>query len=186
MKTIFLISELGQMIGKLSGDEKTLKLNTQGKPFTEIEPPNLNAWWDFETEKWIEAGLPPSKYHTFNYTSKAWEDERSLDEVQNQKWDEIKRLRDLIEYGGFKYQGNTYDSTLESQARISSAVSLGIALEWADKENNYIPLTSEMLKELQVALGEHVKKTHELCRAAREKIFSAKSKEEVNAVTLDQ
>ena len=146
--------------------------------------PPLSAYWDAELEVFVDIGEPPSKFHAFDYDTKQWIDPRSLDEIKAQKWAEIKTERDQIEFGGFEFGGNIYDSDQVSQGRIMGAAAAGIDQTWTLANNTTVELTAQQLKELYAALQTHIAGAHERGRIARQLIFDAKTKEQVEAVQL--
>lgn len=100
------------------------------------------------------------------------------------KWAAIKSQREQLEFGGFEYKGNVYDSDRVSQGRILGAVNLGIDQVWTLADNSTVYLNSDELLDLYSALQEHISNLHERSRIAREKIESAQTIQEVEAVTL--
>ena len=90
--------------------------------------PKLSDYWN--GGEFVNIGEPPSPHHTFDYTTKQWIDPRSLDEIKAQKWAEIKSERDLLEFGGFEFEGGVYDSDQASQGRIMVAAVAGVDQVW--------------------------------------------------------
>ena len=86
----------------------------------------------------------PSPNHTFNYTTKQWEDPRTLADLKAAQWNLIKSARSQAEYAGFTWDGSTFDSDAISQNRITGAVTLAqmsptFVINWilADNTNLY-------------------------------------------------
>lgn len=144
--------------------------------------PEHLAYWDFDQGQFVLAGDQPNQFSAFDFESKQWVDSRTLEQVQEQQWNKIKRERNLVEFGGFEFEGNVYDSDTTSQGRIVAAASLGVAVEWTLKNNSTVWLEPEQLKALQLALATHVTTTHARGKAAREAIYAATTKEQVEAV----
>lgn len=150
-----------------------------------VEPPVLrNSYWSFSTESWIDVGMPPDNYSIFNYANKSWTDPRNLVQVKLDKWSEIKKERDAIEFGGFIFEGHTYDSNQVSQGRILGAASAGVDQIWTLSNNETVFLTSNQLVGLYQALQMHVANIHNAGREARYAINNAVTIEAVLAVTL--
>ena len=126
----------------------------------------------------------PSLNHTYNYMTHQWEDSRDLDEIKDQKWYDIKTARDQLEFGGFTFEGNIYDSDQVSQGRIMGAVSAGVDQVWTLADNSTKLLTGFDLKLLYAALQQHISTTHERGRIARQHIEEAQTREEVEAIVL--
>ena len=146
--------------------------------------PPLSAYWDAELEVFVDIGEPPSKFHAFDYNTKQWIDPRTLDEIKDQKWAEIKSERDQLEFGGFEFDGDIYDSDQVSQGRILGASIAGVDQVWTLADNSTRSLSASQLQQLYAALQTHTALVHERGRIAREAIMSATTKEDVEAVTL--
>ena len=146
-------------------------------------PPNTNLDY-YLLGKWITPPQQPSPYHTFNYHTKQWADLRAIDEVKCQKWSEIKSLRDAFEFGGFEYKGNIYDSDLTSQNRIMGASIAGLPQTWTLKDNSMVDLSAQQLNEMYASLQAHIAQSHERGRIARQLIYEAETKEQIELITF--
>lgn len=143
---------------------------------------NVIHVYDFQYEKLSTLKKVP--HHSFNYETRQWIDNRTLDEIKAQKWDEIKSQRDSLEFGGFEFEGNTYDSDQVSQGRIVGAASAGVDQTWTLADNTTVELSASQLQQLYAALQLHIASVHEKGRIARAAIESAVTKEEVEAIQL--
>ncbi|MEN8272986.1 DUF4376 domain-containing protein [Acinetobacter seifertii] len=181
----FIVNGHGQLITQLSGGAEFISAHLSEGQFLTTKPkPDALSYWDFKLEDWLLAPQRPDAYSNFDFISKRWIDSRSLEEVKAQKWNEIKQMRDIREFGGFEYGGNWFDSDIKSQSRIATAAMLGVNVEWTLKDNSTINLNPDQLIELRTALANHINNTHELGRIARAKIAEASTKEEVDTVAL--
>lgn len=133
--------------------------------------------------QYIEDGLvrnmppKPSEYHTFDYKAKAWEDTRTLAEMQAQKWEEVKKARDAAEVGGFEWNGYRFQSDGASQAKLLSYAQItqihpDFEVEWTLADNSVITLDAATLSFVVASLGEHLRGTHDQGRALRAQIFA--------------
>ena len=176
----------GKIESIISGNTDMINLNTGSNALfiDDIEPISPNDYWDFDLHQFISIGNPPTPNHTFDYVIKEWVDLRTLDEIKAQKWAEIKSERDRIEFGGFEFDGDIYDSDQVSQGRILGAASAGLSQVWTLADNTTINLAADQLVQLYQALQTHTALVHERGRIAREAIMSATTKEDVEAVTL--
>lgn len=134
--------------------------------------------------EWYAAEGKPSENHIYDYDLKAWIDPRSIDEIKAQKWAEIKQQRDQLEFDGFAFEGNVYDSDQVSQGRIIGAASAGVDQVWTLADNTTVALSALQLQQLYAALQSHIASVHERGRIARQLIFDAETKEEVEAIQL--
>lgn len=133
---------------------------------------------------WITPEPSPSSNHIFDYDLKQWVDPRTIEQVKEQKWSEIKSLRDEMEFGGFEFEGNMYDSDQVSQGRIMGAASAQVDQIWTLANNEMVELTAIQLSLLYQTLQAHIANTHERGRIARQLIYEATSIEQVEQITL--
>ena len=145
-------------------------------------PPSLSDYWNGEV--FVSIGDSPSTHHVFDYTTKQWTDPRSLDEIKAQKWAEIKLQRNQLEFGGFEFDGNIYDSDQVSQGRIMGAALAGVAQVWTLADNTTVELSASQLHQVYATLQAHIASTHERGRIARLAIDNALTKEDIEAVQL--
>lgn len=183
-----LVEDSGKVVGSITGPMELVELNTP--PNTqyigiegEVSIPD-GAYWDFGKKVFVDIGTHSNQAYVFDYVSKQWFDPRTLDEIKAQKWDEIKSQRDQLEFGGFEFEGNVYDSDQVSQGRIMGAALAGLDQVWALADNSTVSLSGTKLKELYQALQTHIAEVHERGRIARQAIESAITKEEVEAIHL--
>lgn len=176
-----IISKLGELLYIIHGNSETIKLNTSDDRIAVDDPPNSNMFYQ---DGWVELPTQPSPHFIFDYEIKQWVDPRSLDEIKTQKWAEIKLHRDQIEFGGFNFDGNIYDSDQVSQGRIMGVVAAGIDQTWTLADNTTVELSAAQLHQLYAALQAHIASVHERGRIARQLIFEAETKEEVKDIQL--
>lgn len=176
-----LVSKNGEVIGHIFGNEEMIKLNTPEGCVALDDPPYPNMFYQ---GGWVEMPPQPSPYFIFDYEIKQWIDPRSLDEIKTQKWAEIKVMRDQLEFGGFEFEGNIYDSDQVSQGRIMGAAAAEVDQTWTLADNSTVELTAQQLKELYAALQAHIAGVHERGRIARQKIETALTYEEIEAVNF--
>ena len=124
----------------------------------------------------------PSIAHEYDYEIKQWIDPRTLDEIKAQKWSEVKQQRNQLEFGGFEYKGNVYDSDQGSQGRIMGAAIAGVDQVWTLADNTTVELSAMQLQQLYAALQAHIASVHERGRIARLLIYEATTSDEVEAV----
>ena len=181
-----LLNLNGSIICKVSGSSEMVGLNTPLNTvyIDDIEPSLPTDYWDFNLQQFISIGEPPSPHFIFDYGIKQWIDPRSIDDIKAQKWTEIKSQRDQLEFGGFVFEGNVYDSDQVSQGRIIGAASAGIDQRWTLADNTTVELSASQLQQLYAALQAHIASVHERGRIARQLIFDAEAKEQVEAVQL--
>jgi len=176
-----IISKNGEILQMIYANEEIVVLNTPKDGFAVDDPPKSNMFYQ---DGWVEMPAQPSPYFIFDYEIKQWIDPRSLDEIKAQKWTEIKSQRDQLEFSGFEFEGNTYDSDQVSQGRIMGAVSAGVDQTWTLADNTTVNLTASQLQQLYAELQAHIASVHERGRIARQLIFDAETKDQVEAINL--
>ncbi|MEK5754091.1 DUF4376 domain-containing protein [Acinetobacter variabilis] len=171
----------GEFSFSVQGGSDVVELNTPEGYMAVKDPPEPNMYYQ---DGWVAMPTQPTPYHTFNYDLKDWIDPRTLDEIKAQKWAEIKSQRDQLEFGGFEFEGNTYDSDQVSQGRIMGAAVAGVDQIWTLADNTTIDLSASQLQQLYAALQVHIASVHERGRIARQLIFETETKEQVEAINL--
>lgn len=178
------VDEDGKILGVFNNASlDVIEANNHGSIVFDT-PQQKTDYWDFSLCLFVSIGIQPSPHHTFNYATKQWIDPRSLDDLKAQKWDEIKSQRDQLEFSGFEFEGNTYDSDQVSQGRIMGAASAGVDQVWTLADNSTVSLTASQLQQLYATLQAHIASVHERGRIARQLILEAETKEQVEAVQL--
>ncbi len=176
-----IISKNGEILQVIYANEETIVLNTPKDCLAVNDPPSSNM---FYRDGWVEMPAQPSPYLIFDYEIKQWIDPRSLDDIKEQKWQEIKKQRDQLEFGGFEFEGNIYDSDQVSQGRIMGAAVAGIDQTWTLADNTTVELSTSQLQQLYAALQAHTASVHERGRIARQLIYEAETKEQVEEINL--
>ena len=132
----------------------------------------------------------PIKTYTgavFNYTTKQWEDPRTLADLKAAKWTQIKQARAQAEYAGFTWDGSTFDSDATSQNRITGAVTLAqmsaaFSIDWTLADNTVRTLNQGEMLQVGATLGAHVGAQFSYAQSLRTAIEAATTREQVEAV----
>lgn len=152
----------------------------------------------FDNTHYIEAGhavsmgAQPTLHHVFDFGVKQWIDPRSLAELKAQQWELVKRDRQASEFGGFTWDGSSFDSDLISQSRIQGAAQLAtisasqgapFSIDWTLADNSVRTLTGMDMVSVGIAMGTHIATQHAIGRALREQIEAATTFADVVMVT---
>lgn len=176
-----IISKNGKLLLSIQANSETIELNTPKDCIAVEDPPESNMFYQ---DGWVEMPAQPSPHFIFDYEIKQWIDPRTIDEIKAQKWTEIKSERDQLEFGGFEFEGNIYDSDQVSQGRIMGAAAAGVDQTWTLANNTTVALSALQLQQLYAALQAHIASVHERGRIARQLIFDAETKEQVESIQL--
>lgn len=178
-----IINAAGQIVSLMQGTDGFITTNLSKDQFAILsDVPTTNSYWDFNLKRWVIIPPAPDNNYSFDYHTKTWINLKSLNEIKELKWLEIKSERDLKEYGGFEFEGNIYDSDLIPQGRILGAALANLPQEWTLADNTTVLLSAVQLNNLYKVMQSHITDTHVRGRIAREAINAALTKEEVNAV----
>lgn len=183
MKRVILNND-SSINSMLEGLQELIELNTPSTAdfVDDIEYSEKTDYWN--GSEFISIGNPPTTNHTFDYVIKEWVDLRTLDQIKAQKWAKIKSERDRIEFGGFEFEGDIYDSDQVSQGRILGASIAGLDQIWTLANNSTRSLSASQLQQLYATLQMHIAAAHERGRIARQLIYEATSKEQIKAVNF--
>jgi len=136
-------------------------------------------------------GMPPSAHHVWDWTTLAWVDPRTLEDLKAAQWALIKRARDAAEQAGFVWDGSSFDCDPTSQSRIQGGAlmattallnSAPFAIEWTLADNTTRTLDAAQMIAVGLAMGQHIDSTHQIGRALRAQLAAATTAEEVAAV----
>lgn len=118
---------------------------------------------------------------TFNHVTEMWEDGRTIEQVQADKWAEIKRTRDSLEATSFPYLGKVLDSNSRSVQRINTAVQAAQAamlagepfeIAWTCFDDTVLELDVEGMIGMPAALALYGDQLHQTSRALRAQIYA--------------
>ena len=182
--TRYILNQDGSISSSIIGSKSLVELNTPADAeYVDTDKfTTLSDYWN--GSEFISIGEAPTPHDTFDYSAKQWVDLRSLDEIKAQKWVEIKQQRDQLEFGGFEFDGGVYDSDQVSQGRIMGVTAAGADQVWTLANNTTVNLTAAQLQQLYAALQAHIASVHGKGRIARQLIYEAETKEEVEAIQL--
>lgn len=152
------------------------------------EDGSLTVEYDGGAETVPLAVRPDGAHQVFDADSRTWRDPRLLQQVKDDKWEEIKTARDTAEYGGFVCNEKRYDSDSISQQRIIGSVSMAMlaaqgaqpfSIDWTLSDNTVATLDGAGMIAVGEALGTHVATQHATARTLRTQIELALERGEV-------
>lgn len=131
------------------------------------------------------------------YVDGVWEDwdPRTLEDYKTQRWEYLKTKRDETLDGGFTWNNLTFDSDPKSRGNIQGAVTLAqlseqgnqpFSITWTLKDNTTTVLNIQEMKEVGVALANHLNTQYNKGRDLRAQLDQATTKEEIESIVWDQ
>ena len=119
------------------------------------------------------------------------EAEEPIEYVRERKIIELKRQRDTAEVEPIEYGGHLYDYDSKARDRIAAAIIAlelqgeGATIEWTTADNADTPVTANDLKMIIAAVAVRSNKLHTAYRVAKEKVETATTAAEVEAVAFE-
>lgn len=150
-----------------------------------------DGWLDEDLEH-HEVPVRPSAHHTFDWSAKEWQDARTLEQIKEHHWVEIKKERDRREFSTFTWDGSVFDCDQHSQQRIQGAAQLAtlaqltndpFEIDWTLNDNTVRTLSASEMIAVGTAMGVHVSTLHATGRVLRQAIEAATTKADVLAVS---
>lgn len=117
-------------------------------------------------------------------------EEEPLEVIKQRKIAELKYQRDKAEVEPIEYNGHSYDYDDKARDRINAAIialSLqgeGASIDWTTADNADTPVTANDLKMVIAAVAVRSNALHTAYRAAKEKVETATTAADVEAVIL--
>ena len=114
----------------------------------------------------------------------------SLDELKQDKINELKSTRDTLETEPIEYNGNRYDYDEKARDRINAAIIAlelqgeGASIDWTTADNQDVKVTANDLRMVIAAVAVRSNTLHTAYRAAKEKVEAAQSKADIENITM--
>ena len=118
-------------------------------------------------------------------------EEEPIENVKQRKILELKRQRDTAEVEPIEYGGHSFDYDDKARDRINAAIialSLqgeGASIDWTTADNQDVKVTANDLRMVIAAVAVRSNALHTAYRAAKEKVETATTAAEVEAVTME-
>ena len=189
------INQYGKVIGSAGCPDEVFPLITPQPGCTNIPdlgPLDLSKTiWRLVDGQLVDTHqplVPPHSWMTWSDETCQWVDARDLAALKDAKWVEIKAARATAEYGGFTWDGSTFDSDLASQQKIMGAAQLAglnsaYEVDWTLADNSVRHLNASQMTAVGTALGDHVNAQYVHARTLRQQIADAQTSEAVSSIT---
>lgn len=133
----------------------------------------------------------PGPNYTFNYTTKQWEDLRTLQEVKDVQWEKVKASREAELTSPLLTPFGTFDATISAQKSITDAILLLQTLaaignpqniDFTLADNTTVTLTTPEMVQVGLILGARTQELYSKARPLRAQIDAATTISEVEAI----
>lgn len=128
----------------------------------------------------VDIPTKPSEHHTFNWVTHQWVDERTLRELQDAKWEEIKEARDEAMSAPLSTPYGVFQCDQKSRAFIEGCCvqtrELLISgaqptVDFTLLDNSVVTLTAEQMISVGLLLGLRIQQSFATGRALRTAIY---------------
>lgn len=152
---------------------------------------NTQFYVDINSQTLVEFPSKPAPYYTWDWNTHSWVDARTLQQVKDQKWEEIKLSRDAAINAPLDTPYGTFDADANSRANIANSVLYLQTLEqqgtpgtvdWTLADNTIITLNYQEMSTVGVLLGQRTNAAYDTARALRAQIDAATTIAEVEAI----
>lgn len=184
--------EIVQICSADSVDQIQNLLTDQKSAFECNENLNNNRFYiDINSQSLVEFPSKPAPYYTWDWNTHSWVDARTLQQVKDQKWEEIKLSRDAAINAPLDTPYGTFDADANSRANIANSVLYLQTLEqqgtpgtvdWTLADNTIITLNYQEMSTVGVLLGQRTNAAYDTARALRAQIDAATTIAEVEAI----
>lgn len=133
-------------------------------------------------------------HFAYDVQSGTWFDPSTLEELKARKWEAIKKLRELTEFGVFEWNGLVFDGNAISAQRIAGSVQMAMLakanneqffIDWTLADNSVLTLSATQMIAVGQTLAQRVSACHAHARELRERIEAATTPEQVEAVVWE-
>ena len=143
-----------------------------------IAPPNTYRSGD----AWVAMPAQPSPHHEFDWATKQWIDPRTLRDLQDAKWEEMKIIRSQLEFLPFEWDGSWFDADLP---RLMGAALRGKDTVWTLADNSLRFMTGPEIYAAAQALGDRTDQIFERSRMLRTMIYDTKDPQKIAEINWD-
>lgn len=181
------IDATGEHIANRSGSNYALLLQslTPGNSLLTVAPPSVPSWWN--GSGWAAKPAKPSDEHTWDATTKAWRDGRTLAGLKAAKAEQMRAAYGAAISAKLAVGGYIYDATADSLDAIAQEVQLGALtptalIHWTLANNTVRAHTHAQLQAVAVAIRNRNTQARARYEARRSSVGSATTAAAVNAI----
>ena len=187
---------VGSWVSELSKNEKPLLTTDIDVTYDKWLPEyyGTSSTTVMEHPEWNETGpKKPDPSYIWNPLSLEWvaPNAEPLDDLKTEKWNQIKLLRNIMEFGGFSWKNQIFDSgqlslirlgTTVQSAIISKITSVPFSINWTLKNNSVITCGADDIIAINAALLNHVNRCHQHSTSLRTQLDEAKSSMQISNI----
>lgn len=176
MKSYVIVDAQGEILRtlQLAGDFPSENLAGEGEVLVDGEKPPVPAYWN--GQGWVAKPDKPHVAAVWDPVAKAWADPRTIEQLQDEKWEEIKTIRSQLEFLPFEWDGSWFDADLP---RLMGAALRGKDTVWTLADNSLRFMTGPEIYAAAQALGDRTDQIFERSRMLRTVIYDTKDPQKI-------
>jgi hypothetical protein len=172
-------------------DEVLTMQAQEGEYVLPVESRDHQHYVDVVTGTLVEIPAQPGPQFVFDYTLKTWVDPRTLAQLQDLKWTQIKSARSAVEFGVFEYNGMVFDGDLNAQRRLSTYISISksalatgstFQAQFILANNTVVTLNAEDFVAIEVAKANQVAQAFSKAAQLRQMIYATQSAQDLDSI----
>lgn len=190
MNSTTIIDSHGEIVKVMSGKLETIITNTPPGCFrVEGSPPSRTSY--YKNGQWFNRPEKVSEVETWDIIAKRWNDSRTLSEMKQQRWNQVKELASKKENANITINGFEFQADPDSVFAVLRTMQIGVleeeagavfTVKWTLANNTLLELNLTQLKTLVKALGTRQSNIRERANELRALISNSNTKEELEAL----
>jgi hypothetical protein len=174
----------GQVLYSGTGDDPQVLETPDIEVVLEIAPPGTYR----AGGAWIAIPARPSSAHVWNWTTKVWEDPRTLADHKANKIISLKSQRDLFLNSGFVWSGSTFDSDPVSQTRllglrVNAQNNPSMVEQWRLANNTWRSLSATDALAVWDAFETHMRSAFQTFATLEAQVLAATTVSQIDGIT---
>ena len=146
---------------------------------------------DIATDAPVDMPPSPSSEHVFDYATKTWVDPRTLLQLKDAKWEDIKLARDAAIHAPLATPYGMFDADAASGFKITQAVLLAnnltdmgqpVEIDFTLADNSTVTLSASQMIQVGLLLGGREQQLRARATAIRVQIYAATSQTQLDAM----
>jgi hypothetical protein len=188
--TLYIVDTLGEQSGFLVASDinDALASVPEGHQGILFPPSSPEDWWDPVGFVWVPRDEAPDEHSVWDPEDKEWLDPRTLSDLKDAKWEEMKGSRGAQEFGPFTWATHEFQGDTAAQDRIKAAALEALmanltSTPWSREWTLAVALSGADMVAVFEALQANVADAHATAQSRYASIQAATTAAEVNAIT---
>lgn len=189
-----LIDPTGEIVSTVSvPDDDHLAANTPaGTTAIEGDSPGVACY--YKDGAWVVKPERPDEFHVWDAATKTWDDTRTIEQLREARWQEIKASREAVINSTFAWDGSVFDCDPTSQVRIQGGVldamvavqqSQPFSVAWTLADNTVRALSATDMVQVGLAMAMAIRDNFSRGQMLRSSINAATTAAQLESIQWD-